>query len=176
METRKSVEDLKDLESYEKKVLQEVEKQKREEAKNYLRLLIKGAESIWSWWHPSCLLTRTFISVGLKVSPNGGTMFPFGIVWPSATGIDAVKLSQFISYCKKSFGEDAMISNGFITSEHDRLCYVWYLNASMLNGLSELIKEEAKIYSLSTTKESNQQHGHTKKPTRCKIVDLDKVV
>lgn len=103
-------------------------------------------------------------------------MFPFGIVWPSATGIDAVKLSQFISYCKKSFGEDAMISNGFITSEHDRLCYVWYLNASMLNGLSELIKEEAKIYSLSTTKESNQQHGHTKKPTRCKIVDLDKVV
>ena len=103
-------------------------------------------------------------------------MFPFGIVWPSATGIDAVKLSQFISYCKKSFGEDAMISNGFITSEHDRLCYVWYLNASMLNGLSELIKEEAKIYSLPTPKESNQQHGHKKKPTRCKIVDLDKVV
>lgn len=103
-------------------------------------------------------------------------MFPFGIVWPSATGIDAVKLSQFISYCKKSFGEDATISNGFITSENDRLCYVWYLNASMLNGLSELIKEEAKIYSLPTAKESNQQHGHTEKPTRCKIVDLDKVV
>ena len=172
METVKNV---RDLEAYEKRVLKDYQKQKREEAKNYLRLLIKGAESIWSWWHPSCL-TRTFISVGLKVSPNGGTMFPFGIVWPSATGIDAVKLSQFISYCKKSFGEDATISNGFITSEHDRLCYVWYLNASMLNGLSELIKEEAKIYSLPTPKESNQQHGHKKKPTRCKIVDLDKVV
>lgn len=175
METKKSVEDLKDLESFEKKILKECEKRTREEAKNYLRLLIKGAESIWSWWHPSCL-TRTFISVGLKVSPNGSTMFPFGIVWPSATGIDAVKLSQFISYSKKSFGEDATISNGFITSEHDRLCYVWYLNASMLNGLSELIKEEAKIYSLPTAKKSNQQHGHTEKPTRCKIVDLDKVV
>ena len=170
-----TVKNVRDLEAYEKRVLKDYQKQKREEAKNYLRLLIKGAESIWSWWHPSCL-ARTFISASIKASPNGGSMFPFGIVWPSATGIDAVKLSQFISYCKKSFGEDATISNGFITSEHDRLCYVWYLNASMLNGLSELIKEEAKIYSLSTTKESNQQHGHTKKPTRCKIVDLDKVV
>ena len=172
METVKNV---RDLEAYEKRVLKDYQKQKREEAKNYLRLLIKGAESIWSWWHPSCL-ARTFISASIKASPNGGSMFPFGIVWPSATGIDAVKLSQFISYCQKSFGKDATISNGFITSEHGRLCYVWYLNASMLNGLSELIKEEAKIYSLSTTKESNQQHGHTKKPTRCKIVDLDKVV
>ena len=172
METVKNV---RDLEAFEKRVLKDYQKQKIVEAKNYLKLLTKGVESIWLWWHPSCL-TRTFISVGLKVSPNGGTMFPFGIVWPSATGIDAVKLSQFISYCKKSFGEDATISNGFITSEHDRLCYVWYLNASMLNGLSELIKEEAKIYSLPTAKESNQQHGHKKKPTRCKIVDLDKVV
>ena len=172
METVKNV---RDLEAYEKRVLKDYQKQKIVEAKNYLKLLTKGVESIWLWWHPSCL-TRTFISVGLKVSPNGGTMFPFGIVWPSATGIDAVKLSQFISYCKKSFGEDATISNGFITSENDRLCYVWYLNASMLNGLSELIKEEAKIYSLPTPKESNQQHGHKKKPTRCKIVDLDKVV
>lgn len=172
METVKNV---RDLEAFEKRVLKDYQKQKIVEAKNYLKLLTKGVESIWLWWHPSCL-TRTFISVGLKVSPNGGTMFPFGIVWPSATGIDAVKLSQFISYCKKSFGEDATISNGFITSEHDRLCYVWYLNASMLNGLSELIKEEAKIYSLPTPKESNQQHGHKKKPTRCKIVDLDKVV
>jgi hypothetical protein len=171
----KDVEDLKDLESFEKKVLQEVEKQKREEAKNYLRLLTIGAESIWSWWHPSCL-TRTFISVAIKASPNGGSMFPFGIVWPSATGINAVKLSQFISYCKKSFGEDATISNGFITSEHGRLCYVWYLNASMLNGLSELIKEEAKIYSLSTTQESNLQYGHTKKSKRCKFVEIGKLI
>ena len=172
METVKNV---RDLEAYEKRVLKDYQKQKIVEAKNYLRLLIKGAESIWSWWHPSCL-ARRFISVAIKASPNGGSMFPFGIVWPSATGIDAVKLSQFISYCKKSFGEDATISNGFITSEHDRLCYVWFLKASMLNGLYELIKEEAKIYSLPTAKESNQQHGHTKKPTRCKIVDLDKVV
>ena len=172
METVKNV---RDLEAFEKRVLKDYQKQKIVEAKNYLRLLIKGAESIWSWWHPSCL-ARTFISVAIKASPNGGSMFPFGIVWPSATGIDAVKLSQFISYCKKSFGEDATISNGFITSEHDRLCYVWFLNASMLNGLYDLIKEEAKIYSLPTAKESNQQHGHTKKPTRCKIVDLDKVV
>ena len=114
METVKNV---RDLEAFEKRVLKDYQKQKIVEAKNYLKLLTKGVESIWLWWHPSCL-TRTFISVGLKVSPNGGTMFPFGIVWPSATGIDAVKLSQFISYCKKSFGEDATISNGFITSEH----------------------------------------------------------
>ena len=170
METVKNV---RDLEAYEKRVLKDYQKQKIVEAKNYLKLLIKGAESIWSWWHPSCL-ARTFISVAIKASPNGGSMFPFGIVWPSATGIDAVKLSQFISYCKKSFGEDATISNGFITSEHDRLCYVWFLNASMLNGLYDLIKEEAKIYSLPTAKESNQQHGHMKKPTRCKIVDLER--
>lgn len=175
MEQRKSVEDLKDLESFEKKILKEGEKRTREEAKNYLRLLTIGAESIWPWWHPSCL-TRTFISVDLKVSPNGGTMFPFGIVWPSATGIDAVKLFKFIDYCKKSFGEYAPIANGFITVEFGRLCYVWYLNAGMLNGLYDLIKEEAKIYSLPTAKESNQQHGHPQKPTRCKIVDLDKVV
>ena len=173
METVKNV---RDLEAYEKRVLKDYQKQKREEAKNYLRLLIKGAESIWSWWHPSCL-ARTFISVAIKASPNGGSMFPFGIMWPSAAAaIDAVKLSQFISYCKKSFGEDATISNGFITSENDRLCYVWYLNASMLNGLSELIKEEAKIYSLSTTKESNLQHGSTKQSKRCKFMEIGKLI
>ena len=52
MEQRKSVEDLKDLESFEKKILKEGEKRTREEAKNYLRLLTIGAESIWAWWHP----------------------------------------------------------------------------------------------------------------------------
>lgn len=65
MQIKKSVEDLKDLESFEKKVLQDVEKQKREEAKNYLRLLTKGAESIWAWWHPSCL-TSEFLTIFLK--------------------------------------------------------------------------------------------------------------
>lgn len=174
MKTEMNLKDLKDLESFEKKILKEGEKQTREEAKNYLRLLTIGAESIWSWWHPSCL--SEILLAGLKVSPNGSTMFPFGIVWPSATGIDTIKLFKFIDYCKKSFGEDAPIANGFISSEFGRLCYVWYLNASMCNGLCELIKEEAKIYSLPTAKESNQQHGHMKKPIRCKIVDLDKLL
>ena len=174
MEQRQSVEDLKDLESFEKKILKEGEKRTREEAKNYLRLLTIGAESIWSWWHPSCL--SKILLADLKVSPNGGTMFPFGIVWPSATAIDAIKLSKFIDYCKKSFGEDAPIANGFISSEFGRLCYVWYLNAGMLNGLCDLIKEEAKIYSLLTTKESNLQHGSTKKSKRCKIMEIGKLI
>lgn len=176
MQIKKSVEDLKDLESFEKKVLQDVEKQKREEAKNYLRLLTKGAESIWAWWHPSCL-TSEFLTIFLKKDfADGGTMFPFGIVWPSGMAIDVVKLSQFIDYCKKRFGSDASIANGIIWMENDRMCYVWHLKAGMLNRLSELIKKAAKIYSLPITQESNQQHGHTKKPTRCKIVDFDKVL
>ena len=170
----KDVEDLKDLESFEKKILKEGEKQTREEAKNYLRLLTIGAESIWSWWHPSCL--SEILLAGLKVSPNGVTMFPFGIVWPSGMAIDVVKLSQFIDYCKKRFGSDASIANGFIWREKGRMCYVWYLNAGMLNGLSELIKKAAKIYSLPITQESNLQHGHMKKPIRCKIVNLDKLL
>ena len=170
MQIKKSVVDLKDLESFEKKILKEA----REEAKNYLRLLTKGAESIWAWWHPSRL--SEIFSRGLKESPNGGIMFPFGIIWPSAMAIDAVKLSKFIDYCKKSFGEDDPIANGFIWRENGRMCYVWYLNVSMRIGLCELIKEVAKIYSLPTAKESKQPHGHTKKPTRCKIVDFDKVL
>lgn len=176
MQIKKSVEDLKDLESFEKKVLQEVEKQKREEAKNYLRLLTKGAESIWAWWHPSCL-TSEFLTIPLKEDfADGGTMFPFGIVWPHNMAIDVVKLSQFIDYCNKNFGAEALIAKGFVWEENARMCYVWYLKGSMLSRLSELIKKAAKIYSLPITQESNQQHGHTKKPTRCKIVDFDKVL
>ena len=166
---KKSVEDLKDLESFEKKVLQEVEKQKREEAKNYLRLLTIGAESIWSWWHPSCL-TSEFPTI----STGRGTMFPFGIVWPSGMAIDVVKLSQFIDYCKKRFGSDASIAKGFIWREKGRMCYVWYLNAGMLNGLSELIKKAAKIYSLPITQESNQCHSLSEKSKKCKILNLEK--
>jgi ribosome-binding ATPase YchF (GTP1/OBG family) len=46
MKTEMNLKDLKDLESFEKKILKEHEKRTREEAKNYLRLLAKGAESI----------------------------------------------------------------------------------------------------------------------------------
>ena len=168
MQIKKSVEDLKDLESFEKKILKEA----REEAKNYLRLLTKGAESIWAWWHPSRL--SEIFSAGLKESPNGGIMFPFGIIWPSAMAIDAVKLSKFIDYCKKSFGEDDPIANGFIWRENGRMCYVWYLKGSMLSVLSELTKKAAKIYSLPFTKESNQCHSLSEKSKKCKIVNLEK--
>lgn len=171
-----NLKDLKDLESFEKKVLQDVEKQKREEAKNYLRLLTKGAESIWAWWHPSCLTSEFLTILPKKDFADGDTMFPFGIIWPSAMAIDAVKLSKFIDYCKKSFGEDDPIANGSIWRENGRMCYVWYLNVGMLNGLSELIKKAAKIYSLPITQESNQCHSLSEKSKRCKIVDLDKVV
>lgn len=176
MEQRKSVEDLKDLESFEKKILKEGEKRTREEAKNYLRLLTIGAESIWAWWHPSCMTSEFLTILPKKDFADGGTMFPFGIVWPSGMAIDLVKLSQFIDYCKKRFGSDASIANGFIWRENGRMCYVWYLNAGMLNGLSELIKKAAKIYSLPITQESNQCHSLSEKSKRCKIVDLDKVV
>lgn len=159
MKTEMNLKDLKDLESFKKKILKDGEKRTREEAKNYLKLLSKGAESIWSWWHPSCL--SSILLADYKVSPNGGMMFPFGIVWPSAMCIDAVKLSRFIDYCKKTFGEDAPIANGFITFEFGRLCYVWYLTASMRNGLSDLITEEA-----------NQHNAPSKKSGKCKIVNI----
>lgn len=164
METEKSVEDLKDL----------ILKEAREEAKNYLRLLTIGAESIWPWWHPSRL--SEILSAGLKVSPNGGIMFPFGIVWPHNMAIDVIKLSQFIDYCNKNFGAEALIAKGFVWEENARMCYVWYLNESMRIGLCELIKEVAKIYSLPTAKESNLQHGSTKKSKRCKIVEIGKLI
>ena len=170
METVKNV---RDLEVFEKRVLKDYQKQKRVEAKNYLKLLSKGAKSIWSWWHPSCL-TSKFLSIAIKDLPNGGTMFPFGIMWPSAMGIDAVKLSMFISYCRKTFGEDASIANGIVWKENGRLCYVWYLKSIMIIELSELIKKAAKIYCLPITQESNQCHSLSEKSKRCKIVDLGK--
>ena len=174
MQIKKSVEDLKDLEAFEKKTIKEYQKQKRVEAKNYLKLLSKGAESIWSWWHPSCLTSEFLTILPQKDFADGGTMFPFGIVWPSDMAIDVVKLSQFIDYCNKNFGAEALIAKGFIWKENGRMCYVWYLKGSMLYVLSELIKKAAKIYSLPITQESNLQYGHTKKPIRCKIVDLEK--
>ena len=173
METVKNV---RDLEAYEKRVLKDYQKQKIVEAKNYLRLLTKGAESMWAWWHPSCL-TSEFLTISPeKDFADGGIMFPFGIVWPSGIAIDVVKLSQFIDYCKKRFGSDASIANGFIWRENGRMCYVWYLNSIMVIELSKLIKKAAKIYSLPITQESNLQHGSTKQSKRCKFMEIGKLI